>query len=75
MKRWIHILSVVLNLVLVGVLVFLNERYGLWAKVQRVGLVEGSFRKIEINCLIYELQKNCQLLWECPVNLACIYKK
>ena len=41
MSRGIHILSVSLNLLLVGVLVFLNDRYGLWAKVQRVALEEG----------------------------------
>ena len=41
MKNWLLGLSVSLNLVLVGVLVFLNDRYGLWAKVQRVALVEG----------------------------------
>ena len=41
MKNWLLGLSVVLNLVLVVVLVFLNERYGLWAKVQRVALEEG----------------------------------
>ena len=34
-------LSVLLNLILLGVLVFLNDRYGLWAKVQRVALEEG----------------------------------
>jgi hypothetical protein len=41
MKNWLLGLSVLLNLVLVAVLVFLNERYGLWAKVQRVALVEA----------------------------------
>ena len=41
MKNWLLGVSVLLNLVLLGVLVFLNDRYGLWAKVQRVALVEG----------------------------------
>ena len=41
MSRGIHILSVSLNFLLVGVLLFLNDRYGLWAKVKRVALVEG----------------------------------
>jgi hypothetical protein len=41
MKKWVLGLSVLLNLVLLGVLVFLNDRYGLWAKVQRVGLEES----------------------------------
>ena len=41
MKNWLLGLSVLLNLVLLGVLVFLNERYGLWAKVQRVAFEEG----------------------------------
>jgi hypothetical protein len=29
MKRWMLIISILLNLVLLGVFVFLNERYGL----------------------------------------------
>ena len=41
MKNWLHGVSVLLNLVLLGVLVFLNDRYGLCAKVQRVALEEG----------------------------------
>lgn len=41
MKNWILGLSVLLNVLLVGVLVFLNDRYGLWAKVPRVALEEG----------------------------------
>lgn len=41
MIRWILGLSVLLNLVLLGVLVFINERYGLLAKVQQVALEEG----------------------------------
>lgn len=41
MKNWGLGLSVILNLVLVAVLVFINERYGLLAKVQQVALEEG----------------------------------
>ena len=41
MKDWILFISAIINLVLLGVLVFLNDRYGLLAKVQQVDLEEG----------------------------------
>lgn len=41
MKSWTLVISLLLNLVLLWLLVFLNDRYGLWAKVQRVALEEG----------------------------------
>lgn len=51
-------LSILLNLLLVGVLVFLNDRYGLWAKVQRVALEEGRVPGIAAS---YELNRNYQV--------------
>ena len=54
MKDWILFFSVILNLVLLGVLVFLNERYGLWAKVQRVALMEGRVPGVAAS---YELNR------------------
>ena len=41
MKSWTLVISLLLNLVLLWLLVFLNDRYGLWAMVQRVALEEG----------------------------------
>jgi hypothetical protein len=58
MKNWLLGLSVLLNLVLVAVLVFLNERYGLWAKVQRVALVEARVPGIAAS---YELNREYQV--------------
>jgi len=58
MKNWLLGLSVLLNLVLLGVLVFLNERYGLWAKVQRVALVEGRVPGVAAS---YELNREYQV--------------
>jgi lysophospholipase L1-like esterase len=58
MIRWILGLSVLLNLVLLGVLVFINERYGLWAKVQRVALVEG---RVPVGAASHELNRNYQV--------------
>ena len=51
-------LSVLLNLLLLGVLVFLNDRYGLWAKVQRVAWVEGRVPGVAAS---YELNRNYQV--------------
>ena len=53
MKNWILGLSVLL-----GVLVFINERYGLWAKVQRVALVEG---RVPVGAASHELNRNYQV--------------
>lgn len=58
MKNWVLVLSIVLNLVLVGVLAFLNERYGLLAKVQRVALVEGRVPGVAAP---YELNREYQV--------------
>jgi len=58
MKDWILFFSALLNLVLLGVLVFLNDRYGLWAKVQRVALVEGRVPGMAAS---YELNRNYQV--------------
>jgi len=58
MKNWGLGLSILLNLLLLGVLVFLNERYGLWAKVQRVALVEGRVPGIAAS---YEMNRNYQV--------------
>ena len=58
MKNWVLGLSILLNLLLVGVLVFLNDRYGLWAKVQRVALEEGRVPGIAAS---YELNRNYQV--------------
>ena len=58
MIRWILGLSVLLNLVLVAVLMFLNDRYGLWAKVQRVALVEG---RVPVGAASHELNRNYQV--------------
>ena len=58
MKNWVLVLSIVLNLVLLGVLVFLNDRYGLWAKVQRVALEEGRLPGVAAS---YELNRNYQV--------------
>jgi len=41
MLRLVLSISISVNLVLLGVLVILNERYGLLAKVERVALQEG----------------------------------
>jgi lysophospholipase L1-like esterase len=58
MKNWLLGLSVILNLILLGVLVFLNARYGLWAKVQRVALVEERVPGIAAS---YELNREYQV--------------
>ena len=58
MKDWILFFSALLNLVLLGVLVFLNDRYGLWAKVQRVALVEGRVPGMAAS---YELNRNYEV--------------
>ena len=58
MKNWVLGLSVLLNLLLLGVLVFLNDRYGLWAKVQRVALVEG---RVPGMVLQHEWNRNYQV--------------
>lgn len=68
MIRWILGLSVLLNVLLVGVLMFLNDRYGLWAKVQRVVLVEMRIpgmvlqhewnRNYEVRREMFRLDKN-----------------
>ena len=58
MKNWVLVLSIVLNLVLLGVVVFLNDRYGLFAKVQRVALME---RRVPGVAASYELNRNYQV--------------
>jgi hypothetical protein len=57
MKNGILILSVLLNLLLLVVLVFLNERYGLLAKAERVVLQEGRVLGIAAS---YEMNRNYQ---------------
>jgi lysophospholipase L1-like esterase len=58
MKNWFFCLSIGLNLILLGVLVFLNDRYGLWAKVQRVALEEG---RVPGMVLQHEWNRNYQV--------------
>jgi lysophospholipase L1-like esterase len=58
MKNWVLGLSIGLNLVLLGVLVFLNERYGLLAKAERVVLQEARVPGIAAP---YELNRNYQV--------------
>ena len=58
MKSWILVISLLLNLVLLGLLVFLNDRYGLWAKAQRVALVEWRVPGIVPR---HELHRNYQV--------------
>jgi lysophospholipase L1-like esterase len=58
MKNWMLLFSALLNIVLLGVLVFLNNRYGLWAKVQRVALEEGRVPGIVTQ---HEMNRNYQV--------------
>ena len=58
MKNWILGLSVLLNLLLLGGLILLNDRYGLWAKVQRVALEEGRVPGV---VQPHELNRNYQV--------------
>ncbi len=58
MLKIILSVSIGLNLVLLGVLVFLNERYGLLAKVERVVLHEGRVPGMAAS---YELNRNYQV--------------
>ena len=58
MKNGILILSVLLNLLLLVVLVFLNERYGLLAKAARVILQEARVPGIVAS---YEMNRNYQV--------------
>ena len=58
MIRWILGLSVLLNLVLLVALIFLNDRYGLGAKVQRVALEE---RRVPGIVPQHELNRNYQV--------------
>lgn len=57
MKNCLLGLSVLLNLLLLGGLIFLNDRYGLWAKVQRVALEEARVPGIAAS---YEMNRNYQ---------------
>jgi lysophospholipase L1-like esterase len=41
MKKWMFIISIFFNLLFLGVLFLLNDRYGLLEKMQRVALEEG----------------------------------
>lgn len=58
MKNWVFCLSIGLNLLLLGGVIFLNDRYGLWAKVQRVALEEGRVPGIAAS---YEMNRNYQV--------------
>jgi lysophospholipase L1-like esterase len=57
MKKWFLAFSLGLNLALIGVLVFLNERYGLLRKIQRVALEEGRILGLVPH---HELNRNYQ---------------
>ena len=57
MKKWFLAFSLGLNLALMGVLVFLNERYGLLRKIQRVALEEGRILGLVPH---HELNRNYQ---------------
>ena len=58
MKNLVLFFSIGLNLVLLGVLVFLNERYGLLAKAKRVVLQEGRVPGIAAS---YDMNRNYQV--------------
>jgi len=58
MKNWLLGVSVLLNLLLLVALILLNDRYGLWAKVQRVALVGG---RVPGGAESYELNRNYQV--------------
>lgn len=58
MKSCFLSLSIILNLLLLGLLVFLNDRYGLWPKVQRVAWVEERVSGVAAS---YELNRNYQV--------------
>jgi lysophospholipase L1-like esterase len=57
-KNLVLVFSIGLNLLLLGVLVFLNERYGLLAKVERVVLQEGRVPGLAAP---YETNRNYQV--------------
>jgi lysophospholipase L1-like esterase len=57
MKTLLLILSLLLNVVLVGTLLWVNERYGLWGKLQRVALQEGRVPGFAAR---HELNRNYQ---------------
>jgi hypothetical protein len=57
MKKWVLFFSIGFNLALLGLLVFLNERYGLLAKAERVVLQEARVPGI---AALYELNRNYQ---------------
>jgi hypothetical protein len=69
MKNWFFSLSISLNLVLLGVLVFLNERYGLLAKAERVVLQEARVPGI---AALYELNRNYQVRREMFRRPICV---
>jgi lysophospholipase L1-like esterase len=58
MKNLVLVLSIGLNLALLGVVFFLNERYGLLAKAERVVLQEARVPGI---AALYELNRNYQV--------------
>jgi lysophospholipase L1-like esterase len=58
MKNWVLGLSMGFNLALLGLLVFLNERYGLLAKAERVVLQEARVPGIVAS---YEMNRNYQV--------------
>jgi lysophospholipase L1-like esterase len=57
MKTLLLISSLLLNVVLVGTLLWVNERYGLWGKLQRVALQEGRVPGFAAR---HELNRNYQ---------------
>lgn len=57
MKNWILVLSLGLNVVLAGALLWVNQRYGLVAKLQRVALQEARVPGLAAR---HELNRNYQ---------------
>ena len=54
--------------------VFFDGRTGFTETLSERGALDKMILFI-LYCLVYEFQENCQQLWECPVNFACIYRK
>ena len=58
MKSCILSLSIILNLLLLGMLILLNDRYAFWAKMHRIALEEGRVLGLVAP---YELNRNYQV--------------
>jgi len=57
MKNWILVVSILLNVGLLAALYWVNERYGLWGKFQRVAIEEGRVPGLAAQ---HELNRNYQ---------------